>query len=178
VIEPGEGPRHLGVDVGRERVGERGDEHAGGQRAVAGPVPGLRRRHRHREVGATVERPGEHDDVRAARRLLGQLDRGLGDLGPGVGEEERVDRPGRDVGEARRQRLEQVVGVDVRLQVDAARGLLGDRRDDGRMAVAGGVDGDAGGEVEVLLTVLRRHPTAVPADHLESGHLEPDTRQV
>ena len=65
-----------------------------GSGAWPGPVDGLRRRHRHRQVRPPMERPGEHDDVRPAGHLLGQLDRRLGDLGAGVGEEERVDAPG------------------------------------------------------------------------------------
>ena len=97
---------------------------------------------------------------------------------PGVGEEERVDRAWRQLTEPGSERLEQVVGVDVRLEVDAARRLLGDRGDDLRVAVAGRVDRDAGREVEVLLAVDGRHPTPAPACHLEVGHLEPDTRQV
>ena len=58
------------------------------------------------------------------------------------------------VSSARRggQRLQQVVGEHVGLGVDEAGGLGGDRLDHVRVAVAGRVDGDPGGEVEVLLT--------------------------
>ena len=117
-VEPAQRLGDRGVLVGGQRVGERGDEDPRRQRRVAGAVDRLRRRHRHRQVGAAVERAGEDDHVRSAGDLLGQLDRGLGDLGAGVGEEERVDGPGRDLGEARRQRLEEVVGEHVRLGVD------------------------------------------------------------
>ena len=91
VVEAAQRRGDLGVLVGGERVGVRRDEDAGRQRRVAGAVAGLRRGHRHRHVRATVEAAAEHDDVRALGGLLGQLDRGLGDLGAGVGEEERVD---------------------------------------------------------------------------------------
>ena len=86
--------------------------------------------------------------------------------------------PGAQLGEPGGERLEQVVGVDVRLGVDEARGLLGDRLDDVRVAVPGRVDGDAGGEVEVLLAVDGRHPATAPARHLEVGDLEPHVREV
>ena len=107
--------------------------------------------------------PAEHDDVRPPGRLLGELHRGLGDLGAGVGEEERVDCAGRELGELGGERLEQVVGEHVDLGVDEPLGLLGDRGDDLRVAVAGGVDGDAGGEVEVLVAIGGRDPAAASA---------------
>ena len=102
-------------------------------------------------------------DVRPLGDLLGELHRGLGDLGAGVGEEERVDRARRQLGELGGERLEQVVREHVDLGVDEPLRLLGDRRGDLRVAVAGRVDGDAGGEVEVLLAVDGRHPAPTSA---------------
>ena len=58
-----------------------------------------------------MEAAAEHDHVRALGDLLGQLDRGLGDLGAGVGEEEGVDRPRGQLGETCRQWLQQIVPV-------------------------------------------------------------------
>ena len=77
-----------------------------------------------------MEAAAEHDDVRPLGDLLGQLDRGLGDLGAGVGEEERVDRAGRQLGEPGRERLEQIVAVHVHLRVHEPLRLRGDRGGD------------------------------------------------
>ena len=57
-------------------------------------------------------------------------------------------------------------------------GLAGDRLDDVGMAVPGAVDGDAGGEVEVLVTVDGRDPAAAPAGDLEVGDLEPHVGEM
>ena len=51
----------------------------------------------------------------------------FGDLGAGVGVEERVDRAGRELGELGGERLEQVVGEHVDLGVEEALRLVGDR---------------------------------------------------
>ena len=110
--------------------------------------------------------------------LLGQLDRRLGDLGAGVGEEERVDRRRRQLAELGGERLEQIVLVDVDLRVDEPLGLLADRLGDVRMGVAGGVDRDARGEVEVLLAVGRGDPAPFAAGNLQRGHREPDVGQM
>ena len=45
-----------------------------------------------------MEAAREDDHVRALRRLLRELHRGLGDLGAGVGVEERVDAGGGELG--------------------------------------------------------------------------------
>ena len=178
VVEPGKCFGHLGVLVGRERVGVRGDEDAGGQRCVPGAIAGLRGGHRHRQVGATVEAAAEHDGVRALRGLLGQLDRSLGDLCARVRVEERVDAGGGELGELGRQGLEEVVLVDVDLRVDEPLRLLGDRLRDVWVGVSGGVHRDAGGEVEVLLAVGGGDPATSTAGHLERRDREPDVGQV
>ena len=113
-----------------------------------------------------MEAAAEDDGVRPLGDLLGQLDRGLSDLGAGVGEEEGVDCSRRQLGQLGGERLEQIVLVDVNLGVNEPLGLLGDGRDDLRVGVTGGVDGDAGGEVEVLLAVGRGDPAAMSAEPL------------
>src|SRR5690606_16191418 len=100
-------------------------------------------------------------------RLLGELDGRFGDLGARVGEEERVDRAGRDLGQPGGERLEQVVGEDVDLGVDEALRLRRDRRGDGRVAVTRRVDGDASREVEVVVAVGGRHAAAAARDDLQ-----------
>ena len=180
VPDPVQGLGH-GLLLGQarpHRLGERGREHAGRQRRVAGPVPRLGRGHGHGQVGATVEAALEHDHVGATGGLLGQLDRAFGGLGPGVGEEEGVDAVGRDLGQPRRQRLQQVVAVAVDLGVHEAPGLRGDGGDDLRVAVAGRHHGDAGGEVQVALAVHGGDPAPLAGGDVEVGDLEPDGSKV
>ena len=169
---------HLGVFVVGQRVRKRGDVDARRQRGVARSIDRLRRRHRHRQVRPPVERPGEDDDVRPAGHLLGQLDRRLGDLGAGVGEEERVDGAGYQFGQPGGQWLEQIVGEHVGLEVDTAGRLPRDRLDDLGVAVAGRVHRDAGCEVEVLDTVDGRHPASLSTGDLQVRDLEPHVGQV
>ena len=129
---------------------------------MTGAVPGLRRGHRHRLMRPAVEAALEHDDVRSTRRLLGELDRGLGDLGAGVGVEERVDAGRGEFGETGRERLHQVVRVHVGLGVDEPLRLLGDRLGHVRVGVAGGRDRDPAAEVEVALAARGRDPRSLP----------------
>ena len=149
-----------------------------GQRRVPGAIAGLRRRHRHRQMRATVEAAGEHDDVRTSGRLLRELHRSFGDLGTRVRVEERVDAGRCDLGEAIGERLEQIVAVAVDLRVHEPLGLGRDRGDDLRMRVAGGGDRDARSEVEVLDAVGGGDPAAVTGRNLEVGDREPHVRQM
>ena len=168
----------LGVGVGGERIGERRDEDARRQRRVPGAVARLRRRHRHRQVRAPVEAAGEHDHVRPARHLLGELHRGFGDLRTRVRVEERVDARRRDLGQAVGERLEQVVVVAVHLGVDEPLRLLRDRGRHLRVAVAGRRDRDPGGEVEVLDAVGRGDPAPLARRDLQVGDREPHVGEV
>ena len=113
-----------------------------------------------------MERAGEHDDIGPTGHLLGQLHRGLGDLGARVGEEERVDRAGRELGEPIGERLEQVVGSTFTWAWMNRPAWRGDRGDDVRVAVAGAVDRDPGREVEVLVAVDGGDPAALTARDL------------
>ena len=178
LVEAGECSRDLVGEVVGTHVRVRGDEDARRQRCVTGAVDGLRRGHRHRLVRAPVEAALEHDDVRPPGRLLGELDGRLGDLRARVGVEERVDAVGRDLGEARREGLQQIVGVHVGLGVHETLRLSGDRCGDVRVAVAGGGDGDATAEIEVPLAGGGGDPRPVAGRDLEIGHLEPHMRQV
>ena len=85
------------VDLAERRV-----EDARQQRPEARVVLRLRRGQRHRAVRPAVERAEERDDVRPARRVAGELDRGLDHLGAGVAEVRPRPTAGdrRDVGEA------------------------------------------------------------------------------
>ena len=177
-VEAAQRPTDLGLLIRRMRIGERSDVHARRKGAVAGAVDRSRCRHRHREMGAAVEGTVEHDDAVAAGGVLGHLHRHLEDLIAGVREEERVDRRRSDLFELRRQWLEQVVGVHVLLGVDETSGLVGDRLHHLGVRVAGGGRSDAGGEVEVLVTVGVDDATAMAAHHLQIGGLGPDVRRV
>ncbi len=178
VVEPGDRPLDLGRHIVGAHVGVRGDEHTRRQGRVTGAVPGLRRGHRHRLMRPSVEAALEHDDVRPTGRLLGELDRRLGDLGAGVGVEERVDAVRGEFGETRRERLHQVVRVHVGLRVDEPLRLFGDRLGHVRVGVAGGRDRDPAAEVEVALAGRGRDPRSLTRRDLEIGHLEPHVRQV
>ena len=111
-----------------------------------------------------METAAECDHQRAARRDLGQLHGRLDRLGPGVREEEAVGRIGPGIREALRQPAVQLetrlVIDDVLLEVDAARGLLGDRGHNARMGVSGVHDADAARVVEVARAVDRLDPAA------------------
>ena len=87
-------------------------------------------------------------------------------------------RPGTSSASRVGQRLEQIVGEHVGLEVDATGRLPGDRLDHVGMAVTGRVDSDAGREVEVLDAVDGRHPTALPTRDLQVRDLEPHVGQV
>ena len=116
----------------------------------------------------------EDHDIGAFRGLLGELDRRFGDLRSGVGEEELLDTRGGDLGQLRRQRLEQIVLIHVDLGMNELLGLICNCLDDTRVCMASRVDGDAAGEVEVLLTLRRCHPRAVPTGDLQRSDRKPD----
>ena len=103
---------------------------------------------------SAVERAEERDDALPLREVARQLDRRLGRLGSGVGEERphvAVDR--RDRRQLFREpHLRLVVEVRPR-HVDELLRLIGDRLDDVRMRHAGRVDRDAGGAVEEAIAV-------------------------
>ena len=109
---------------------------------------------RERAHGAAVEGAEEADDVLASGVVAGELQRALDGFGAGVAVVEAV-RPGhgRDGGEALGQG-DHVLVVEVGAgHVDQLGGLVLDGFDDFGMTVAGGDDGDAGGEVEELVAV-------------------------
>ena len=136
---------------------------------------------RHRPVGAAVEAAAEGDDPRPPRGVLGQLDRRLDRLRPGVREEEPGLLPVPQAGEGARQALVQLqpglVVEDVLLGVDDLAGLLGDRGRDARVGVTGVRDPDPAGVVEVALAVDRLDPGADAALHHEVGVARPDRRR-
>ena len=92
--------------------------------------------------------------VIAARRLDGALDR----LGAGIGEEHLVGegRGDQPLGEAALAGNLVEVG-----DVPELAGLLGQRGDEMRVAVAERVDGDAAAEIEVALAVVGDQPAAL-----------------
>ena len=114
----------------------------------------LRGGERDRSVRPTVEPAEERHDVGPARCVAGELDRGLDHLRPRVAEVGALaPRDRRDVrdplAELRVDREVEVRGAEV----DDGPGLLGDRRNDVRVGVAGGGDRDAGSEVEEQVAV-------------------------
>ena len=177
-VEAGQRSRDLVLDVGGAHVRVGGDEDARRQWRVTGAIHRLRRGHRHRLMGASVEAALEHDDVRPTRRLLGELHGCFGDLGAGVGVEKGVDAVRRDVGETRRQGLHEIVGVHVGLGVHETLRLRSDRSSDVGVAVAGGGDGDTAAEVEVPVARGGGDPRPLTGRDFEVGHLEPHVRQV
>ncbi len=115
---------------------------------------GLRAGQRERAHGAAVEGAEEADDVLAAGVVAGELHGALDGLGAGVAVVELVRAGhGGDGAEALGE-LDHVLVVEVGAgHVDQFGGLILNRLHDLGVTVAGGVDGDAGGEVEELVAV-------------------------
>ena len=86
------------------------------------------------------------------------LDRAFERLGAGIGEEHLVGETCRDkpLGKPRLGRDLVEIG-----NVPELAGLLGQRRDKMRMAVAERIDGDAAGEIQIALAVIRHQPGAL-----------------
>ena len=118
---------------------------------------------RQRPHGAAVEGAEEGDVELALGVPARQLEGGLDRLGAGVPEIDAVDAlPGRQRGELLRERdLRRVVEVGPG-HVQQPVGLVLDGRDDPGVAVARGVDGDAGREVQEPVPVHVLDPQALP----------------
>ena len=125
----------------------------------------LRGGERDRAVRPTVEPAEERHDVGPAGCVAGELDRGLDHLRPRVAEVGALAP--RDRGDVRDPLAELGVDREVEVrgaEVDDGPGLLGDRRDDVRVGVAGGGDRDAGSEVEEQVAVDVLDGQALGAD--------------
>ena len=135
-------------------VAERHVVDAGKERTEVGVVLRLRCGEADGAHRAAVEGTQERDHVRAAGVVPGQLEAGLDRLGAGVADEGALGaRHGGDAGELRGG-----LGVDRQVVVARAEvlelvGLALDGGDDVRVAVPGGVDRDAGGEVQEHVAV-------------------------
>ena len=140
--------RHAAIRIRRRRA-----VHVGCERPEALLVDELRR-HRHRQVGAPVERAVEDDDARAAGRGTRDLDGVLDRLRARV-QEDRLRRrlAGPELVELLGDRDVRLVGADHEALVQEAVDLLVDRPHDGRVPVAEVLAGDAAAEVEVLATL-------------------------
>ena len=141
--------------------------HARHERPEAAPLDRLAGGQRQRAQRSAVKRAEERDDPLPLRVIARQLDRRLGRLGAGVGEERA------DVAVDRRDRGERLGQPDLRLvvevrprHVDELLRLIGDRAHDVGMRDAGRVDRDAGGAIEeaVAVDVLDHRPFAA-GDH-------------
>ena len=122
---------------------------------------------RHREQRAPVERVDRGDDadlrgaVPVVRIPAGELERGLVGLGAGVAEEHAFGE--RRIDEALRQPQRRLVREPVR-DVPDLPGLLRQRPDERRMAMAERGDGHAAREIDVHPAVLVPDARAFPAD--------------
>ena len=94
------------------------------------------------------------DELVAARRLDGAFER----LGAGIGEEHLVGEGGVDQPLAEPALPRNLVEIG---DVPELVGLLGQRRDQMRMAVAQRIDGDAAGEIEISLALVGDQPGAL-----------------
>jgi len=100
-----------------------------------------------------VEAPVESDEVGAAGRVAGELECGFDGLGAGVGVEDALGAAGRDGFELLGE-LDHALIIEIGAgHVEELSGLALHGFDDGGVAVAGGNDGDAGGEVEENVAV-------------------------
>ena len=135
-------------------VAERHVVDAGEQRSEVGVVLRLRRGEADGAHRPSVEGAQERDHVRSAGVVPGELEAGLDRLGSGVADEGALGaRHGGDAGELRGG-----LRVDRQVEVTGAEvlELLGLALDGGnhvRVAVPGGVDRDAGGEVQEHVAV-------------------------
>ena len=109
-----------------------------------------------------MESAAERDDHRPAGRCFGELDGRLDGLRAGIRQEEPRRIALAEIWEALRQQLVQLqtglVVQDVLLGVDDVRGLVGDRRRDAWMGVAGARHADPRGVVEVPIAADRLDP--------------------
>ena len=149
--------RRRAVDVGRER-------------AEALLVDELRR-HRHRQVRAAVERAVEDDDAGAAGRRARDLDGVLDRLRARVQRAASSSRrcPGQSSSSFSATATYGSYVADHEALVEEAVDLLVDRPDDGRVAVAEVLAGDAAGEVDVLAALGVPDPGAPGARDDEIG---------
>ena len=137
------------IGVGIADVSDAGDE--GGEAAL---LLRLRAGERERAHGAAVEGAEEGDDVLAAGVVAGELHRALDGLSAGVAVVEAVRAGhGGDGGEALGEGDDAFVVEVGAGHVDELGGLILNGVHDFGMAVAGGVHGNAGGEVEELVAV-------------------------
>ena len=137
------------IGIGIANVRDAGDK--GSEAAL---LLGLRAGERERAHGAAVEGAEEADDVLAAGVVAGELHGALDGFGAGVAVVEPVRAGhGRDGGEALGEGGHVFVVEVGAGHVDQLGGLILDGLDDFGVAVAGGGDGDAGGEVEELVAV-------------------------
>ena len=139
-----------GVDVAPRDVADAGEQRL--ERLAVGLLVGERQR----SGAAPVEGALGRDDPGAAG-AAGELDGRLDRLGPAVAEEDRAALRRAGDGEEPLGELDLRDGGEEVRHVDELPGLLGDRRDEGGVVVAEGVDGDAADEVEVAAG--RRRPT-------------------
>ena len=151
-----EQPEALHGVLGRDapvRIGRGRAVHAAGERAEALLVDELRS-HRHGQVGAAVEGPVEDDDSGPPGCRASDLDCVLDRLGAGV-QEQRLRRgfPGPELVELLGDCDVRLVHPDHEALMEVAVDLLVHGTDDGRVAVAEVLAGDAAGEVDVLAAV-------------------------
>ncbi|SKZ49028.1 Uncharacterised protein [Mycobacteroides abscessus subsp. abscessus] len=119
----------------------------------------------------------EHDDVGVRGCHAGQAHRCLGGLRPGVRIEDGIESEWEDCAELLGEFEQRLMHHRRVLRVDDLGALLLSCGDDPRVAVAGAGDPDAGGEIEVAVSVGSVNPRAERVIDDDGRRLLEDRRQ-
>ena len=165
VIFAGFGNQHRAVGIGVRHV-----NYTGHPRVIIGAIAGLAGRERQRAHRAPVKGAQEGDEKLAFGIVLGHFERGLDAFRTGIGQENHAWLFKRsNIVEALGQAYPEFM-VIVSRDVKKLLGLLLNCLDHFGMAVAGGVDGNAGNQIHIAVAVHVPHFRALAVGHHKISH--------